>query len=104
MIDALSRAGAVAQDAGVNFDELVALVTVAQQRTARGGAVIGNAFKTIYTRIQDPKALAALRQVGIAVDDITGAALPANKVLQNLAQSYDSLNRTHKNPKFIRWF
>ncbi|MAR66557.1 MAG: phage tail tape measure protein [Crocinitomicaceae bacterium] len=96
LIDALSRAGAVAQDAGVNFDELVALVTVAQQRTARGGAVIGNAFKTIYTRIQDPKALAALRQVGIAVDDITGAALPANKVLQNLAQSYDSLNRTQK--------
>jgi TP901 family phage tail tape measure protein len=89
LIDALSRAGAVAQDAGVNFDELVALVTVA-------GAVIGNAFKTIYTRIQDPKALAALRQVGIAVDDITGAALPANRVLQNLAQSYDTLNRTQK--------
>ena len=96
LIDALSRAGAVAQDAGVSFDELVALVTVAQQRTARGGAVIGNAFKTIYTRIQDPKALNALRSVGIAVDDIAGAALPANKILQNLAQSYDSLGRSQK--------
>ena len=96
LIDALSRAGAVAQDAGVSFDELVALVTVAQQRTARGGAVIGNAFKTIYTRIQDPKALAALRSVKIAVDDVAGAALPANKILQNLAQSYDGLNRTQK--------
>lgn len=96
LIDALSRAGAVAQDAGVSFDELVALVTVAQQRTARGGAVIGNAFKTIYTRIQDPKALAALRSVKIAVDDVAGAALPANRVLQNLAQSYDGLNRSQK--------
>tara|TARA_Y100001937_G_scaffold96442_1_gene131119 strand:- start:2627 stop:8821 length:6195 start_codon:yes stop_codon:yes gene_type:complete len=96
LIDALSRAGAVAQDAGVSFDELVALVTVAQQRTARGGAVIGNAFKTIYTRIQDPKALAALRSVKIAVDDVAGAALPANKILQNLAQSYDGLNRSQK--------
>ena len=96
LIDALSRAGAVAQDAGVNFDELVALVTVAQQRTARGGAVIGNAFKTIYTRIQDPKALNALREVGIAVDDIAGAALPANRVLQNLASTYDTLNRSQK--------
>ena len=96
LIDALSRAGAVAQDAGVSFDELVALVTVAQQRTARGGAVIGNAFKTIYTRIQDPKALNALRSVKIAVDDVAGAALPANRVLQNLAQSYDGLNRSQK--------
>ena len=96
LIDALSRAGAVAQDAGVSFDELVALVTVAQQRTARGGAVIGNAFKTIYTRIQDPKALNALREVGIAVDDIAGAALPANRVLQNLASTYDTLNRSQK--------
>lgn len=96
LINALGRAGAVAQDAGVNFDELVALVTVAQQKTARGGAVIGNAFKTIYTRMQDPKALQALRQVGVAVDDVTGAALPANRVLQNLAQTYDTLNRSQK--------
>jgi TP901 family phage tail tape measure protein len=96
LINALGRAGAVAQDAGVNFDELVALVTVAQQKTARGGAVIGNAFKTIYTRMQDPKALQALRQVGVAVDDVRGAALPANRVLQNLAQTYDTLNRSQK--------
>ena len=96
LINALGRAGAVAQDAGVSFDELVALVTVAQQKTARGGAVIGNAFKTIYTRMQDPKALNALRQVGVAVDDVRGAALPANRVLQNLAQTYDSLNRSQK--------
>ena len=96
LINALGRAGAVAQDAGVSFDELVALVTVAQQKTARGGAVIGNAFKTIYTRMQDPKALNALRQVGIAVDDVRGAALPANAVLQNLAQTYDTLNRSQK--------
>ena len=96
LINALSRAGAVAQDAGVSFDELVALVTVAQQRTARGGAVIGNAFKTIYTRIQDPKALNALRSVKIAVDDVNGAALPANKILQNLASTYDTLGRSQK--------
>ena len=96
LIAALSRAGAVAQDAGVSFDELVAMVTVAQQRTARGGAVIGNAFKTIYTRMQDPRALNALREVNIAVDDISGAALPANRVLQNLAQTYDTLTRTQK--------
>ena len=34
------------QDAGVSLDELIALVTSAQQTTARGGAVIGNSFKT----------------------------------------------------------
>ena len=96
LIDALSRAGAVAQDAGVSFDDLVAMVTVAQQRTARGGAVIGNAFKTIYTRLQDPRALNTLREVNVAVDDQAGAALSANRVLQNLAQTYDTLTRTQK--------
>ena len=48
---AISRVGSSAVDAGVSMDELLAITTAVQQRTARGGAVIGNAFKTIFTRI-----------------------------------------------------
>ena len=43
---AIGRVGASAQSAGVNMNELMAITTAVQQRTARGGAVIGNAFKT----------------------------------------------------------
>ena len=96
LINALSRAGAVAQDAGVSFDELVGMVTAAQQATARGGAVIGNSFKTIFTRIQRPRTLQTLRELNIAVEDTSGNALSARRVLENLAKSYDGLSQSAK--------
>ena len=91
LIDALARAGAVAQDAGVNFDQLVGAVTAAQQITARGGAVIGNSFKTIFTRIQRSSTLNRLEELGVAVRDIQGNTLPAIRVLENLAKTYQGL-------------
>jgi TP901 family phage tail tape measure protein len=91
LIDALARAGAVAQDAGVNFDQLVGAVTAAQQITARGGAVIGNSFKTIFTRIQRSSTLDRLEELGVAVRDIQGNTLPAIRVLENLAKTYQGL-------------
>ena len=91
LIDALARAGAVAQDAGVNFDQLVGAVTAAQQITARGGAVIGNSFKTIFTRIQRSSTLNNLEKLGVAVRDIEGSTLPAISVLKNLADAYKDM-------------
>ena len=43
----VSRVGSSAVDAGVSLNQLMAITTSVQQKTARGGAVIGNAFKTI---------------------------------------------------------
>ena len=96
LINALARAGAVAQDAGVNFDQLVGAVTSAQQITARGGAVIGNSFKTIFTRIQRGSTLDALEEMGIAVRDIRGNTMPALTVLKNLSDSYNDLGASTK--------
>lgn len=96
LINALSRAGSVAQDAGLNFDELIAAVTSAQQTTARGGAVIGNSFKTIFTRIQRSDTLDRLQELGIAVRNVQGETLPAMMILQQLAKSYDGLTDATK--------
>lgn len=96
LINALARAGAVAQDAGVNFDQLVGAVTSAQQITARGGAVIGNSFKTIFTRIQRASTLDALEELGIAVRDIRGNTIPAISVLKSLSDSYNDLGASTK--------
>jgi hypothetical protein len=67
LTEALSRTGQAAQEAGVGFDELNALVTTAQQSTARGGAVIGNALKTIFTRLQRTDTLEQLENFNISV-------------------------------------
>ena len=96
LVEALKRTGAVAMDAGLSFDELIGMVTAAQQTTARGEAVIGNAFKTIFTRVQRPETLKTLRQLGIAVDDASGKSLSAKKVLEQLAMSYDGLSSSAK--------
>ena len=96
LIDAVSRAGAVAQDAGVSFDELLGAVTAAQQQTARGGKVIGNSFKTIFTRVQRGSTIKRLEELGIAVRDVRGQTLPAIQILTNLSKTYETLADTTK--------
>jgi len=90
---AISRVGASAVSAGVNMNELMAITTAVQQKTARGGAVIGNAFKTIFTRLQRKDVLQNLRNLGVAVTDFNGNALSGIQVLQNLAKEFDGLGK-----------
>ena len=83
LAEALRRVGSTAEGAGVSLNELLGIVTAAQQITARGGAVIGNSFKTIFTRIQRPKVLEALEDLGVKTKDIAGVSLSAIGVLKN---------------------
>lgn len=94
--EGLSRAGSVAQDAGASFNELIALVTAVQQRTARGGAVIGNALKTIFTRVSRSDTLDSLEKLGIGVRDLEGNTLPAIRILSELSQKYDEMSSSQK--------
>jgi TP901 family phage tail tape measure protein len=96
LADAIKRVGSSAEDAGVSFDELLAIVTSAQQITARGGAVIGNSFKTIFTRLQRPKVLEDLQQLGIQTQTAAGNTRPLIQILSDLAKTYDTLNDRQK--------
>ena len=89
----ISRVGASAVSAGVSMNELMAITTSVQQKTARGGAVIGNAFKTIFTRLQRKDVLQNLRNLGVAVSDFNGNALSGIQVLQNLAGQFNTLSK-----------
>ena len=80
----------------MSFDQLIAAVTSAQQITARGGNVIGNSFKTIFTRIQRSSTLDQLERLGVAVRNIKGQTIPAMQVLSNLAKTYDTLSAAQK--------
>jgi TP901 family phage tail tape measure protein len=68
LADGFARAGSTAEDAGVSFDELLGLITAVEQRTARGGAVIGNAFKSIFTRLSRGKTIDELKELGVQID------------------------------------
>ena len=69
LAQAVQRVGSTAQDAGVSLEELLGLVTAVQQTTSRGGAVIGNAFKTIFTRIEKSGTVEQLQGLGVAVNE-----------------------------------
>jgi TP901 family phage tail tape measure protein len=68
LAEAFSRAGSTAEDAGVSFDQLLGLVTSVQQTTARGGAVIGNAFKSIFARLGRGTVIEDLKALGVEID------------------------------------
>ena len=89
---AISRVGSVGIEAGVSLDELNAAVTAVQERTARGGAVIGNAFKTIFTNLRSENAVKALREIGVeSLDLATGKLKPAIQVLKELSVRLEGL-------------
>lgn len=96
LAEAIKRVGSSASEAGVNIDQLVALVTSAQQTTARGGAVIGNSFKTIFTRLQRPKVLDDLKEVGIQTTNAYGETLPLIQIITQLARTFDTLGSSQR--------
>jgi TP901 family phage tail tape measure protein len=94
--EALKRVGASANDANVTFNQTIGLITAAQQITARGGSVIGNSFKSIFTRLQRPAVLDDLAAAGVQIRDLQGKILPIVSILKNLAVSYDTLSSSQK--------
>ena len=96
LAEAIKRVGSSAEDAGVSFDQLLAIVTSAQQITARGGSVIGNSFKTIFTRLQRPKVLEDLQQLGVQTQTAEGNTRPLIDILSELAKTFDTLNDSQK--------
>jgi len=87
LIEGIKRSGSVAIQAGVSLDELVGVITAVQTKTARGGAVIGNSFKTIFTRIQSIDKLQTMQNLGVQVTDVSGEILSGTKLIENLAKA-----------------
>jgi TP901 family phage tail tape measure protein len=96
LIEGIKRSGAVAVSTGVQFDELVGIISALQEKTARGGAVIGNSLKTIFVRIQDIEKLRSLRDLGVQVTDLEGRVLSSNKVIENLAPAFAKLDQASR--------
>jgi len=94
LVEGLKRSASVAKQAGVSFDQLTAIITSVQSVTARGGAVIGNSLKTIFSKIQDKSALNDLQDLGVEVTEASGKILPAIDILENLSKTFTSLGQT----------
>jgi TP901 family phage tail tape measure protein len=96
LAEAIRRVGATAEDVNVSFNQMLAMVTSVQQTTARGGNVIGNSLKTIFTRIQRTEVINQLEQLGVTVRKANGEMRPAIDSLTDFAKVYDTLPGTLK--------
>lgn len=63
----VERTGAVAHQAGMDFEFLNALIAEGTRATALSGQEIGNMLKTLIGSFRDKKAVAALSELGISI-------------------------------------
>ena len=96
LANAIQRSAAAAESAKVSFDELLAITTAVQQKTQRGGAVIGNSLKSIFTRIQRSRVRESLENLGVSTRDMAGNIRPAIDILQDFAKTYETLGDSAK--------
>lgn len=97
LLQAISRAGSVVREAGASFEDFNAIVATVAQATGRSGAEIGNAFKTIASRIANPRIQAKIFETtGIAVRNLEGDLKPLPQLLGELSVAFINLSEAER--------
>ncbi len=97
LVEGLQKVGSTAADAGVGINELFGLITAVAQITQRSGPEIGNAFKTIFQRMQNPDSLQFLENLKIEIQDTNHNIRSQADLLQDLAKYYQGANQQIQN-------
>lgn len=100
--EAMQTAAAPAAQMGVSYDSLAAIIATVGDTTQQSASVIGNAFKTIFSRFQQLKSegtdgevtlnrvSSQLQELGVNVLDTAGELRPLDDVIQEVGNSWDS--------------
>lgn len=105
--DAVEVSGAVANDAGLSYEQLAAVTAKVAERSREDGSTIGNAIKTIVTRLSKvgkmpsyadevsneelSNASESLNEIGIAVYNADGSFRELDTILTELREKWDGL-------------
>ena len=103
----IATSGSVVNEAGMSFEKYAALVSTTAEKTRQSGSVIGNAFKTIFSRISRSKdglttdaemsdAEAAFKSVGVSVRGVDGDLRDVSDTLDDLNKVWGTLNHSQK--------
>lgn len=103
----IAVSGSVVNEAGMDFEKYAAIVSTVAEDTRQSGSTIGNAFKTIFSRISRSKdglttdaemsdAEAALKSVGVSVRGTDGDLRDISDTLDDLNQVWGTLNKSQK--------
>ena len=103
----IATSGSVVNEAGMSFEKYAALVSTTAEKTRQSGSVIGNAFKTIFSRISRSKdglttdaemsdAEEAFKSVGVSVRGADGDLRDVSDTLDDLNKVWRTLNHSQK--------
>ena len=98
LLQSISRAGSVFADHGGRLTELSAITAVLSETTARTGTQIGNAMKTIQSRLDRLDVKKKLfTQLGISLTDVAGNSKTLGQILLELQIAFENLSEAEKN-------
>ena len=72
LIAVIRRTGGVFKSAGGDLNELIALFTSVRATTRESAESIATGLRTIFTRIQRPKTIEFLKEMGVELTDLNG--------------------------------
>tara|TARA_R110002126_G_C10490983_1_gene504868 strand:- start:106216 stop:112590 length:6375 start_codon:yes stop_codon:yes gene_type:complete len=95
---AFKRSAASIFATGASIEEATAIISVLQERTQRGGDVIGTALKTLASRISSSssEATKALNDIGVETIDAQGNLRNLFDVLQDTAVQFKNLTEAER--------
>lgn len=114
MSEGISQSGSVAEQAGVKFEEYVSMLASTMEITRLAGSQVGNAFKTIFSRMGRVKDSAILEETETSTESInkmeealdglgiklrdsrTGDFKPTGEVLGELATVWQTLSKAEQ--------
>lgn len=106
--EGIEASGNVAKNAGLDMQEYATMVGLAVERTGQSGSTIGNAYKTIFSRITAAsttegtldedisKAEASLRAIGVQVRDSENDFRDLSYLMSDIGNVWNNLTDTQK--------
>lgn len=97
LLQSISRSGSVYSQANGSLEQLASTTAIIAQKTRRTGAEIGNALKTIISRLSSPETTKALLETtGITISDQEGQLKSFTRLLLELQAATGNLTDTEQ--------
>ncbi len=98
LIVAVRRAGGAFAAAGGQVEELIALFTSVRSTTRESAETIATGFRTIFTRIQRPRTISFLKEMGVELQNAEGQFVGPLEAIKRLNNALKGLEST--DPRF----
>lgn len=91
LIGVVQRVGGVFRSAGGSLNELLALFTSVRATTRESSESIATGLRTIFTRIQRPRTIAFLKNLGVELTNAEGRFIGPTKAVEALNKAFADL-------------